>query len=259
MDFYATGLPLDIVEEYIDSETFEYKPPTEAEIHFENVTSQAWRNENDFPYYQLLCPTERCNKLLKIPWNYEAVEKRLDFEHYSIWKFGYAEKEFWAKCSACGFIATHETLQVAKFKNDMDALYRSDVPMPGTVLSLKGQPEKLKKASATHPMCYFPNLFIKSAVYFELLDATRQVPGAHKLPDLNDVKRVLEDGLKSAAKVTIAKLTNKLYPAERVAVRRMMSRYWYNSSFFALDLVGAIMRQGKSYEAALCLAQRWQV
>ncbi|KAF3483895.1 uncharacterized protein GIQ15_03219 [Arthroderma uncinatum] len=33
-------------------------------------------------------------------------------------------------------------------------------------------------------------------------------------------------------------------PNERIAVRRMMSRYWENSSPFALDLVGAVVRQG---------------
>ena len=31
---------------------------------------------------------------------------------------------------------------------------------------------------------------------------------------------------------------------EKIAVRRMMSRYWDNSSQFALDLVGAVVRQG---------------
>jgi hypothetical protein len=35
-----------------------------------------------------------------------------------------------------------------------------------------------------------------------------------------------------------------IYPDEALAVRRMMSRYWENSSVFAVDLVGAVIRQG---------------
>ena len=36
--------------------------------------------------------------------------------------------------------------------------------------------------------------------------------------------------------------------AEKVAIRKMMASYWYNSSPFALDLVGAVIRQGSFIE-----------
>ena len=40
----------------------------------------------------------------------------------------------------------------------------------------------------------------------------------------------------------------RLVRGEKIGVRRMMSRYWENSSPFALDLVGAVLRQGSFIE-----------
>src|SRR5699024_4860393 len=39
-------------------------------------------------------------------------------------------------------------------------------------------------------------------------------------------------------------LQSSLEFGEKVALRRMMARYWDNSSPFSLDLVGAVIRQG---------------
>ena len=42
--------------------------------------------------------------------------------------------------------------------------------------------------------------------------------------------------------------TPRMSRGEKVAIRKMMSRYWDNSCSFALDLVGAVIRQGSFVE-----------
>lgn len=65
-----------------------------------------------------------------------------------------------------------------------------------------------------------------------------------------DIRGVLETSLKDgsmlrAANKGIFSLPNK---TEKISIRRMMSRYWDNSSIFSLDLVGAVVRQGSFIE-----------
>lgn len=70
-------------------------------------------------------------------------------------------------------------------------------------------------------------------------------------PSLNSVRAVLERGLEDSKlllKVKGFKHLGKPNRQEKVAVRQMMSRYWNNSSMFALDLVGAVIRQGSFIE-----------
>lgn len=70
-------------------------------------------------------------------------------------------------------------------------------------------------------------------------------------PSLNSVRNLLERGLED--KKLLRKVKGSYYHGkpkleEKVAVRRMMSRYWNNSSMFALDLTGAVIRQGSFIE-----------
>ena len=57
---------------------------------------------------------------------------------------------------------------------------------------------------------------------------------------MNDVRKILERGIQGRL--------NKCRPEEKFAMRKMMSRYWNNSSMFAFDLVGAVIRQGMFIE-----------
>lgn len=61
-----------------------------------------------------------------------------------------------------------------------------------------------------------------------------------------EIERFLQN--KSYIKITNHSTKHGLKRAEKIAVRRMMSRYWDNSSVFALDLVGAVIRQGSFIE-----------
>lgn len=67
---------------------------------------------------------------------------------------------------------------------------------------------------------------------------------------MTDIRTEIERFLKNKAhiKITNHSTSHVLKRAEKIAVRRMMSRYWDNSSIFALDLVGAVIRQGSFIE-----------
>lgn len=93
-----------------------------------------------------------------------------------------------------------------------------------------------------------PNRMIKAGLSTDLLECTdvRQ----YKSPTVNDIRAEFEKGLANKSIVTMSAKRNGrfLLKSEKIAVRRMMSRYWDNSSTFALDLVGAVIRQGSFIE-----------
>ncbi|KAK3060723.1 hypothetical protein LTS18_007901, partial [Coniosporium uncinatum] len=66
---------------------------------------------------------------------------------------------------------------------------------------------------------------------------------------MEDIRATFEVGLANKGYV---KATGTRYSIpsrdQRTAFRRMMSRYWYNSSPFALDLSSAVIRQGSFIE-----------
>lgn len=66
---------------------------------------------------------------------------------------------------------------------------------------------------------------------------------------VNDIRTQIEKGL--GDKEMLEKARGGIFPPsreEKAAIRKMMSRYWSNSSMFALDLVGAVIRQGSFIE-----------
>lgn len=240
MDFYVTGLPWESIDKHIDLETFEYQPPVEAKKRFEAATSHSWRNEDDSKYIKILCPREGCRRCLVIPWNREVSD--LIYRTSSV--SGFAEREFSVKCHNCQFIVTHETLRVAKFRSDMQDLMRRNIPLPGTVLSIRGQPEAPRPGR--YAVCSFPSLLVQRQLSEELSIITTQKLENNSPVTMSDVKAVFEKALSSRKIVRKAKGSPIVFPGERVAVRRMMSRYWLNSSPFALDLAAAVIRQGET-------------
>lgn len=107
----------------------------------------------------------------------------------------------------------------------------------------RAQPPNHDNAMQTHPPL-FPSRLMKALRY----KFSEQV-GRSRIT-MNDVRKIIEDGLE--AKVVLRMAFQKVHARallkgsreERFAVRKMMSRYWSNSSMFALDLVGAVIRQG---------------
>lgn len=97
----------------------------------------------------------------------------------------------------------------------------------------------------------FPNRLIKLGLVSSLLELTSVQQ--NRSTKVNDIRIEIEKALldrslvQKATQRTFGR-TSRLLRGEKVAVRRMMSRYWGNSSVFALDLVGAVIRQGSFIE-----------
>ena len=95
----------------------------------------------------------------------------------------------------------------------------------------------------------FPNRLIdgpskpSKALYSKLEALT--VPLNYPNKAITDIRAEIEHSLKDKSHIRLVNHSRShvLKRAERIAVRRMMSRYWDNSSIFALDLVGAVIRQ----------------
>lgn len=96
-----------------------------------------------------------------------------------------------------------------------------------------------------HP-CLFPDRLIDgpSKLLYTTLEALT-VPRISPKKEMTHIRTEIELFLKDKAYIRKANSSTShiLKRAERIAVRRMMSRYWDNSSIFALDLVGAVVRQ----------------
>ena len=154
----------------------------------------------------------------------------------------------------CGTTIDKEFLSVAKFCDDAKRLLYQTYPMPGTILELKpGQPELPSESPILRNLGArsFPNRMIQKALRSELTGLIRPNPPARLTMDT--IKGFIEATLADSAKVreidgfsglNYVTRRYKLSPTSKVQVRRMMSRYWDNFSPFALDLVGAVMRQG---------------
>jgi hypothetical protein len=92
----------------------------------------------------------------------------------------------------------------------------------------------------------FPNRLLGAGLGKKIaaLCSARREP----LASMKDVLEVIKAGLEDQELLRVAaksKIKTNRIPGkdERLAIRRMMSCYWDNSSIFNMDLVGAVIRQ----------------
>ncbi|KAH6633873.1 hypothetical protein B0J18DRAFT_975 [Chaetomium sp. MPI-SDFR-AT-0129] len=246
-DFWAIGLPWDLVNKAIDTD-FNYNVSPECKSFWSGMTGRAWENPNDPMSKTIRCP--RCSTDVEVPWTTcEVPENRISeiFDNYS--GQGYGDSQFSFPCTKCSVCLRKELLAVDKFIRDHKLLLGpSNRPMPGTILDPKtGRPTAPPPARMPHT---FPNRMLKSGCAAIRSTITSIVTSRSNWnPSMEDVRQAIDAALaeKDSAK-TIDKMTTggryRLPAASRVAVRKMMSRYWENCSMFALDLSGAVMRQG---------------
>jgi hypothetical protein len=163
---------------------------------------------------------------------------------------GYGDGKFSHTCGNCHVAIDNELLRVTKFRNDALGLVKADVAMPGTILDQKSG---IPKQIPTEDDRLFPSRLIRKgllAQVVELLD-----PKVVSKPSMIVVRDMIENitsrfaDSKGRKEVDDRKGIKGLTPhmlnrSSSIQVRRLMSRYWENSSPFALDLSGAVMRQG---------------
>lgn len=245
LPLWQTGMPWGAIDSCIDNNLFEYNPSDIGKEDFQNRTGLKWDNLTDSPNKILTCAG--CQKRVSCSYtegNYGSV---LD-EPFSESR-GFADKAFAVKCRGCGFTITHGVARLQKFRRDLDALTRQNLPMPGTILGFKGVAESAEKPDVTKFEPFFPNRLIKAGLLRELLEITDRAQIETR--DIADVRVAIQHALKDRKIVTQANtktFSKTILRGERIAIRRMMSRYWDNDSPFALDLVGAVLRQGTFIE-----------
>ncbi|KAI1927265.1 hypothetical protein LOZ65_002392 [Ophidiomyces ophidiicola] len=238
MSFWASGMPWAVLNASIDNHTFDYAPGREARSNFEQKTSLSWESLYDPIYKIISCPG--CGTPQEASWVGDVTRIGTIEMPFKYCK-GYADHNFQLSCGKCRLVFSHENLHAAKFLRDMKELSDFNIPMPGTVLSMEGVPKRPENESHSF---LFPNKLILNALHQQLLRTLDF--RLHPHATMKDVRSLIETAIGSRRTISQANrsISGRLILEEKVSVRRMMSRYWDNSSPFALDLIGAVIRQG---------------
>ncbi|KAK2806431.1 hypothetical protein FQN50_005848 [Emmonsiellopsis sp. PD_5] len=243
MSLWATGMPWDAINDALDTD-FNYVPGENARGSFA-MSGRAWDNLLDPPGFRIPCP--KCPVTMYVQWVNGLYHDMGTLDHPFEQSKGYADKNFKITCFSCELVITHDTLRVAKFRRDMDSLRTHGTPMPGTLLSLNGVPETARWSyRAMNANMMLPNKLLSnpsSPLYEKLL--SRTFYNSHPTATMEDIRDAFKDAFKKEKSLLRkARVTPPVSRHERISIRRLMSRYWENSSPFALDLVGAVIRQG---------------
>ncbi|PWY91142.1 hypothetical protein BO70DRAFT_392790 [Aspergillus heteromorphus CBS 117.55] len=245
MSAWTTGFPWEAINASIDDRTLEYDVTQTAKDTFLAKTRLQWDNLLDTNDKMLCCPS--CDERIFVPWTSGSMGVLLEnlFRGWS----GIADKDFIAVCPRCRLTLNHESLKIAKLRQDITALLTTDLPMPGTYYNLHGVPEPAFDPQRRKQQFFFPNRFLGVAGR-DILDRTS--PRNNQTPlTMKTVNEYIATKLKQRDIMWRANpnsFQTNLYPDEKVSYRRMMSHYWDNFSPFALDLVGAVIRQGTFVE-----------
>ena len=110
---------------------------------------------------------------------------------------------------------------------------------PNSMSGMHPHPISKGLLASIREMHDYPNYLLKQTSVYETVIEITDVK-KHTSPSMISVRDGLEIGREFA----------RIRPtgSEKVTVRRMMSCYWGNSSPFALDLIGAVLRQGSFVE-----------
>ncbi|KAG9228913.1 hypothetical protein BJ875DRAFT_547388 [Amylocarpus encephaloides] len=242
---WATGMPWAPVNAAIDT-NFNYVVTEKAKVAFVGGTELSWNNTEDPLEKKLDCP--RCSQALEIPWTTVGLgEKQSKQEIMALTGTGYGDRDLYFICHRCTGVINHELLRVAHFKKDVEHLILRDWPLGGTILTAKeGLPIMPMPFEVDRFNVTFPNRLILSQLKSEVLDL---ISLTNPSPTMDNVKDLIEKTLKIRKIVNI--VNNKqsiridfLRREDKIAIRKMMSRYWSNTSVFALELGGAVLRQG---------------
>lgn len=243
---WRTSFPWKLIYECIDDETFEYTPPVEAKHTFMRSPFIPWDWREDDSLKALTCP--RCCSLVMVPYTRPPGPLRYDpgraVDEYLSGDTGYAGACFNERCHRCGLNMTHEKLRVGKFIHDASEVMLNRLPLPGTILNADGMPGVTArgKGIGTHD-AFFPNRVVEALPEFQPADLRRNVDTL----TVDTLKTMFQHAMRS--KGSLARVNSQQFKSDllakdsKIAVRKVLSHYWDNSSAFGLDLVGAVIRQ----------------
>ena len=120
--------------------------------------------------------------------------------------------------------------------------------MGGTILhGTRAVPLQIPISSASSFSGTFPNRLLALELRSQVISL---LAPSRPNPSMTDVRNLIE---KAIAQDSVVRRVNgkgitgrggKCSPEERLAIRKMMSRYWDNHTPFSMDLCGAVIRQG---------------
>ncbi|OHF04055.1 hypothetical protein CORC01_00394 [Colletotrichum orchidophilum] len=250
---WAGGIPWSAINNAITGTTFDYVVSDACEANWETRTNLAWHNEDDPDAKDVQCPA--CSTVVSIPWTtcgqprgYPGAQRQPDIVGQ-----GLAEGHLAHACPSCALTITHESLRAAKFRDDVQASIKSNHAMPGTILDLKtGLPKPLQydsdnDTSAGCPDRLFPARLARRGLLAHVVGMFK--PGGKIPPSMMAVRDAMEENFtgKFADPKNLRKVMNRLGHKKltdfhvsldgRRQTRKMMSRYWENSSPFSIDLL----------------------
>ncbi|KAI1479268.1 hypothetical protein F4774DRAFT_129574 [Daldinia eschscholtzii] len=243
---WTAGIPWQLIDDAIDA-NFNYNVSPECKEAWEHLIGLKWDNLDDPLVKFLKCPS--CSDTLEIPWTTCELPEDYAGEDPGLLGEGYGDGDFNYECDSCGRLITREFLEAAKFIKDSQRLLSHNRPMPGTILENDtGLPREVLDDRQQERT--FPNRIIKFHLRSELLLLTS--PSRTPAPTMNDVRILIErtltnsNAIKQIEGVTGRDLTRgyRIGKNAKAHTRTMMARYWGNPSSFALDLGGAVLRQG---------------
>ncbi|CAG9941783.1 unnamed protein product [Clonostachys rosea f. rosea IK726] len=252
-DLWSHGMPWHLVNAAIDS-SFNYAVSDDVKALWVAKTERPWDNVEDSSVKRVVCP--HCQTHLDIPWTTCGADETTKASSLpSLVGSGYGDGSLDYTCHGCALNMNKDILSVIKFRNDMQKLMMKGVPMPGTVLDPQsGKPETYRSRVTQaafdrhHDPITLPNRLVQQVICFRLGELIESARPASMEDIRQEIERTLQDRTRVNALVMKTpghyKLGTKLVPKSRLAIRKMMSRYWDNFSPFALDLSGAVMRQG---------------
>ncbi|KAK5135942.1 hypothetical protein LTR08_004400 [Meristemomyces frigidus] len=254
MRIWHTPFPWQAAVDCINSETFAWETGTAASTVFADMTNLPYDNLAMTASMVVCCP--KCSTDNSTPWTtcaasppvrYFGSDEALGVAVDAMMSSGkgYCDRDFAVLCSNCNIEITHARLAAEKFCSDVERLLSPEnVPMGGTVLGVDGIPWKTagqRDVTTMYITETVNNLLSKGLGGTGKLQAQMSVEG---------IREELEQAMNDSTYMRIVRSSpsGRLTRTEKIGVRRMMSRYWQNSSHFALDLVGAVIRQGAFVE-----------
>lgn len=229
MTLWYCGMPWKVVNECIDDETFEYKPSLLASGLFSSRTGKAWDLLDDASVKYVPCPG--CDMQVTVPW--------------STW----VDPDFFASSDCCGSNITQATLAAGRFCADVRLLMNEHVYVKGTLLGTsRGLPHKVvvmekEVRDESSEGMHFPNELLRRGLGTQLLNKReKRMAGENRIAlTMDDIRKEIEERMNDKSYMLTLDIDRKsVFRAQRMFIRKMMSRYWQNPSPFSLELASRV-------------------
>lgn len=278
MQMWHQGMPWAAVDRAVNPSTGKYEPDADSVAAWKVLTNLPWDNLDDASFKLMYCPEckdhNRRKTALQVPWTTagkafadaaQVLQRSSSLNdplaivnQYTAGGVGIADSGFQVICNVCRSRVDHDRCRAEKFNDAARGLRPKHhilhhgqlehnvsgcIPLPGTILSIdKGCPQESRPAPDLSGDVRFPNHLIQAYI---ILRRSGRADWKSMMQIRDGIEAALKD--EDVLRYTTSNTRRRRIPVprqSRIAIRRVMSRFWENSSPFAIDLVGAVIRQG---------------